>query len=141
LNLGQKSLESVFKCGGISTAPILACSRSSYQVLAYGKKKTFTYFDRTAWHKAQGKRKNLPLEQFVKTVSIEYTPLPQHLMMNPDARQSYIRRGVRTLEQRFQKEREVLGRPAMGAAALSRLNHRSRPKNSECLSSTQNGNL
>jgi hypothetical protein len=33
------------------------------------------------------------------------------------------------LEQRFQKEREASGRTAMGAAALSRLNHRSRPKN------------
>jgi hypothetical protein len=101
---------------------------SSYQALAHGKLETFTYFDRTLWHKAGGKNKNLPLEQFVKKVSVEYTPLPKHITMKSDARQAYIRREVRALEKRFQKEREALGRPAMSAAALSRLDHRSRPK-------------
>jgi hypothetical protein len=101
---------------------------SSYQVLAHGKKETFTYFDRTAWHRARGKNKNLPLEQFMKKVSIEYTPLPEHMTMKSDARQAYIRREVRALEKRFQKERESLGRKAMGASALLRLDHRNRPK-------------
>jgi hypothetical protein len=101
---------------------------SSYQTLAHGKKETFTYINRTAWHKAGGKRKNLPLEQFVKQVSIEYTPLPQHTEMKPDARQAHIRREVHALEKRFQREREALGKRALGAAALSRVDHRSRPK-------------
>ncbi len=102
---------------------------SSYQVLAHGKTETFAYIDRTAWHRSGGKKKNLPFEKFVKQISIEYTPLPQHSAMKPDARKSYIRREVRALEKRFQKEREALGRTAMGAKALSRLDHRSRPKN------------
>jgi hypothetical protein len=50
------------------------------------------------------------------------------MTMKSDARQAYIRREVRALEKRFQKEREALGRKAMGAAALLRLDHRNRPK-------------
>jgi hypothetical protein len=102
---------------------------SSYPALAFGKRETFTYFDRTMWHKSGGKRKNLPLERFVKKVSIEYTPLPQHAELKPDARRAHIRREVRALENRFRHERETVGKTAMGAAALSRLDQRSRPKN------------
>ena len=102
---------------------------SSYNVLAHGKEEFFIYIDRTAWHKASGKRKNLPLQQFTKTARIEYTPLPQHAEMKPHARQAYIRREVKKLEAQFQKEREASGRKSMVPAALSKLDPRSRPSN------------
>jgi hypothetical protein len=100
---------------------------SSYNVLAHGTEERFTYIDRTAWNRASGKRKQLPLQQFTKTAHIEYTPLPQYENMKPHARQAHIRREVRKLEAQFQKEREAAGRKSMGAAALRKLDPRSRP--------------
>ncbi len=102
---------------------------SSFDTLAHGKVETFTYVDRTAWNRASGKRKKLPLQQFAKTARIEYSPVPQHADMKPHARQAYIRREVAKLEAHFQKERLAAGEKAMGPAALSRLNPRSRPVN------------
>ena len=101
---------------------------SSFKVLAHGQEESFTYIDRTAWHRKGGKRKNLPLQQFSKTARIVYTPLPAHAEMKPHARQAHIRREVKKLEAKFRKEREAEGRKVMGPKRLARLDPRSRPQ-------------
>jgi hypothetical protein len=65
----------------------------------------------------------------MKKVSIEYTPLPEHMTMKSDARQAYIRREVRALEDKFRQEREARGKKVMGHSALIRISHRARPEN------------
>ncbi len=101
---------------------------SSYNVLARGEDEVFTYIDRTAWHRAGGKKSKKPLQAFNNSIRIEYTPLPSWESMTPPQRQAHIRREVRALEQKFRKERKASGRPAMIRAKLEKLDHRDRPK-------------
>ena len=101
---------------------------SSYNALARGEAETFTYVDRTAWHRQGGARSGRPAEAFTRSVRLEYTPLPQWEGMRPEKRQALIRRECRALEKRFREEREEAGRRAMSAAEMARLDHRDRPK-------------
>lgn len=98
---------------------------SSYNQLAHGKDEVFTYCSRTAWHK-QNKRK--PLQAFMKSVRIEYTPLPSLAQMKPHKRESYIRREVRTIEQACREDRAKQNRSVMTSAQLEKIDPRSRPK-------------
>ncbi len=101
---------------------------SSYSALARGEIETYTYIDRTAWHNAGGKRSKKPLQAFVKTIRLEYTPLPSLAKMKPGQRQAHIRRECRTLEKAFREERQRTGQPAMSRAKMDKLDHRDRPK-------------
>ena len=101
---------------------------SSYSALALGQPETYRYVDYTAWHRAGGKRSTKPLEQFVKTIQLKYTPLPGWENLTPEKRQAKIRRECRALETHFRQEREREGRRAMGPEKLAKVNHRDRPK-------------
>ena len=72
---------------------------SSYGALAQGKDAVYTYIDRTAWHKAGGKRSGKPPAAFTKSIRLNYTPLPGTEKMSPSERASQIRRRCRELEQ------------------------------------------
>lgn len=97
---------------------------SSYNQLAHGKDEVFTYFDRTAWHKQQKKK---PLQAFMETVRIEYTPLPSLSHLKPEKRESYIRREVRRIEQACREQRAIQNKTVMTPARLKKLDPRSRP--------------
>ena len=101
---------------------------SSYDALARGKDEVYTYIDRTAWHKAGGKRSGKSLEAFTKTIRLTFTPLPGTENLTPEQRQADIRRRCRELEKQFRHERQELGKTVMGQAKLSKLKHRDRPK-------------
>jgi hypothetical protein len=101
---------------------------SSYGALALGEVETFTYIDRTSWHRAGGKKSGKSLQAFTRTIRLEYTPLPQWESMRPSELQAYIRRECRALEQGFRKEREQAGRTVMSRARLEKLDHRDRPE-------------
>ena len=98
---------------------------SSYQALAQGKDEVFTFINRTAWHRAGGKKSGKPLSAFTETVRIEYSPLPGWESMTPPQRQAKIRREVRAMEQKFREERVI---PVMTPARLEKLSHRDRPR-------------
>jgi hypothetical protein len=100
---------------------------SSYNALARGDEETFTYIDRTAWHRQGGERSGKPPEAFTRSIHLEYTPLPQWEALTPSKRQALIRRECRELEKRFREEREQEGRPVMSAARMARIDHRDRP--------------
>jgi hypothetical protein len=101
---------------------------SSYAALALGEEEVYTYYDRTAWHRAGGKKSKKPLEAFVKKIRLTYTPLPGWEGMKASQRQAMIRRECRELEQRFEEERQRSRSPAMGVEKLERVDHRDRPK-------------
>jgi len=101
---------------------------SSYNQLATGEMDTYTYVDRTAWHRAGGPRSRKPPEAFTKTVTVELSPIPAWEHMSPAKRQAHFRREVRQEEQAFREMREREGRTAMGRAKLSKVDPRDRPK-------------
>lgn len=101
---------------------------SSYHMLAKGEDETFTFVNRTAWHRAGGKKSKKPLSAFTETVRINYSPLPGWEMMKIHQRQARIRREVRAMEQRFRQERAAAGRSAMSATKLEKVDYRDRPK-------------
>ncbi len=101
---------------------------SSYNALARGQDEVFTYINRTAWHRAGGKKSKKPLQAFAETIRIKYSPLPKWESMTPSQRQAHIRREVRALEKKLRNEREAEGRGVMGPVKLEKLDHRERPK-------------
>ncbi len=100
---------------------------SSYKALAKGEVERFTFYDRTAWHKAGGENSKKPIQSFAKIASVEYTPLPAWAGMSDNQRQAHIRRETRKLEQQFREMRSLEGKTAMGPARLARVDHRDRP--------------
>ncbi|MCP4601922.1 MAG: hypothetical protein GY847_15645 [Proteobacteria bacterium] len=102
---------------------------SSYKQLATGEIETFHYIDWTAWHKAGGKKGKKKPEQFMRTVTVELTPLPAWQHMPAHKRQAYFRREVRKLEQHFREQREREGRSVIGKRKLEKIDPRERPKN------------
>jgi hypothetical protein len=101
---------------------------SSYSALGEGKAETFTYIDRTAWHRAGGERSGKPLEAFTKTITLEFAPLPAMAHLTPSQRQTRIRKQVQKLEQTFREEREQKRRVAMTPERMEKVDHRDRPK-------------
>ena len=101
---------------------------SSYEQLATGKVETFTYLDRTAWHRAGGERSRKSREAFTKTVTVELSPIPAWEHLPVHKRQALFRRRVREIEQICRAEREREGRREMGPTKLSKVDHRDRPK-------------
>jgi hypothetical protein len=102
---------------------------SSYKQLATGEIEKFHYIDWTAWHKAGGLKSEKKPEAFMKSVSVELSPLPEWEHMPAHKRQAHFRREVRKLEQRFREERKLVGRPSMGKRKLEKLDPRDRPRN------------
>jgi len=98
---------------------------SSYPYIAKGKDPVFTYIDRTAWHKAGGKRCKKPIESFTVRIRLEFTPLPGTEHMSPDQRQAMIRRRCREVENEHRNKRD---RPVMTKAKMDKLDHRDRPQ-------------
>ncbi len=101
---------------------------SSYAQLATGEVEKFHYVDWTAWHRAGGLKSKKKPEAFIKTVTVELTPLPAWEHMPPHKRQAYFRREVRKLEQEFRELRKNAGRPAMSKQKLETIDPRDRPK-------------
>lgn len=101
---------------------------SSYGALANGENPVYTYIDRTAWHRAGGKRSKKPLQAFTKTIRLTFTPLPGTEHLKPAAREAHIRRRCRELEQHYREQRIKEGRTVMSKAKLENLDHRDRPK-------------
>ena len=101
---------------------------SSYAAVAEGKEQTFTYIDRTAWHRAGGVGSGRSPETFSKTIRLEFTPLPGTEHMKPEKCQSLVRRRVREIEQASREQRKAEGRSAMTASRMARLDHRNRPR-------------
>ena len=101
---------------------------SSYEQLATGRVETFTYLDRTAWHRAGGERSRKSREAFTKTVTIELSPIPAWEHLPAHKRQALFRRRVREVEQCCRSEREREGRSAMGPTRLDKVDHRDRPR-------------
>jgi hypothetical protein len=101
---------------------------SSYNALALGQIEAYTYFDRTAWHRAGGVKSKKSIQAFAKTIRLNYSPLPQWESLTPSQRQAKIRRECRALEQRFREERKQTGRTVMSPGRLERTDHRDRPR-------------
>jgi len=101
---------------------------SSYKQLATGEAEKFHYIDWSAWHRVGGMKSKKKPEAFMKSVTVELSPLPAWEHMPPHKRQAYFRREVRKLEQHFREQREREGRPAMGKRKLEKLDPRDRPK-------------
>ena len=101
---------------------------SSYEQLATGKVETFTYLDRTAWHRAGGDKSGKSREAFTKTVTVELSPIPAWEHLPAHKRQALFRRRVREIEQSCRAEREREGRREMGPTKLAKVDHRDRPK-------------
>ncbi len=101
---------------------------SSYEQLATGRVETFTYLDRTAWHRAGGDRSRKSREAFTKTVTVELSPIPSWEHLPTHKRQALFRRRVREIEQSCRVERERDGRREMGPTKLAKVDHRDRPK-------------
>jgi hypothetical protein len=101
---------------------------SSYKQLATGEVEKFNYIDWTAWHKAGGKKSKKKPEAFMKSVSVELSPLPAWENMPPHKRQAYFRREIRKLEQHFREQRAREGRTAMGKRKLEKIDPRDKPK-------------
>ncbi len=121
---------------------------SSYNQLATGEVDTYTYIDRTAWHRAGGKRSKKPPETFTRTITLELSPIPEWEGMSPGQRQAHFRREVRRREASFRESREVEGRGVMGRRRLAKVDPRDRPKTRKpkgrepvCHSSTARGEL
>jgi len=101
---------------------------SSYKQLATGEVEKFHYIDWSAWHRAGGFKSKKKPEAFMKSVTVDLSPLPAWEHMPPHKRQAYFRREVRKLEQHFREQRELEGRPAMGKRKLEKIDPRDRPK-------------
>ena len=102
---------------------------SSYRQLATGEVDRYTFINRTAYHRAGGKRGKRPLEAFRESVDVQLTPIPAWAAMPPKERQALFRRRVRQLEREFREERELEGRRAMTRRAMEKVDPRDRPKN------------
>lgn len=101
----------------------------SYRAIASGDLyERFEYIDRTAWHRAGGKRCKKPMSAFKKQVTVRYTKLPQWEGLSNAQYASRFRREVRALEKQHREEREKEGRRAAGPTKLGRLDYRDRPK-------------
>ncbi len=100
---------------------------SSYKQLATGEVEKFHYIDWSAWHRAGGKKSKKKPAAFIKTVTVELSPLPAWEQMPPQKRQAHFRREVRKLEQAFRQQRLKAARPAMGKRKLEKLDPRDRP--------------
>ena len=98
---------------------------SSYQHLAHGKEEKYIWFDRTAWHRG-GKRK--PLQCYMKTGSLKYTPLPSIAHLKLEQQQAYIRREVRAIEKACRELRKNNGDSVVTPARLEKTDPRDRPK-------------
>ncbi len=101
---------------------------SSYEQLATGRVETFTYLDRTAWHRAGGEGSGKSRAAFTKTVTVEFSPIPSWEHLPDHKRQAQFRRLVRKEEQSCRAEREKEGRKEMGSEKLAKIDPRDRPK-------------
>ena len=100
----------------------------SYHAIASGCfRERFTYVDWTEWFQAGGKRKKLPVSAFVKNVTVKLSKIPPWENKSNAECATLFRKGVRALEESFQREREIAGRGVRGDEGLSHLNPRSRP--------------
>lgn len=101
---------------------------SSYKQLATGKSQQYSYINRTAWHKAGGKRHNKLQLDFVERVKLILTPIPSWAAMPEKTRQALFKKRVRKLEKEFRKTRNSLGLNVMTQNAMAKLDCRARPK-------------
>jgi hypothetical protein len=101
---------------------------SSYGAVARGEDPVYTYFDRTAWHNAGGVRSKKPLQAFMKTIRLEYTPSPGTEHLSENQRQAMIRRECRALEQQFREERRQNEKTVMSETKMEKLDPRDRPR-------------
>ncbi len=121
---------------------------SSYNQLATEQVDRYSYINRTAWHRAGGKRCKKHISAFREWVEVKFSPLPSLEGMPAKARQELFRRSVRELEKSFRDKREQQGRRAMTRLAMEKIAHRDRPKSRAvntpqplCHSSTLDGAL
>jgi len=95
---------------------------STYQQLAYGKRQTFCYLDRTAWHKA-----GIPKQKYMRQVTLEISPLPGWEDMKPHDRQSKCRRLIKDMEHHYREIREQEGHRVRGKDGLMEIDPFDRP--------------
>ena len=100
-----------------------------YHAIASGDMcERFTYVDRTAWHRAGGKRCKRPITDFIRTTTVYYSKIPklEHLTNHQYA--TRFRREVRTLENAFRERRANENKRVAGPKKLATVDPRDRPK-------------
>jgi len=120
---------------------------ATYHAIASGDLyERFEYIDRTAWNRAGGKRRNLPLSDFKKTVTVQYSKIPEWAHLTDSQYATRFRKEVRALEKKFREARENEGKRVAGPVKLAKLdpwgrpNHRKeRTRQPLCHSSTPEG--
>ena len=100
---------------------------STYEQLAYGKRQTFSYLDRTAWWQAGGPRRGIPKQKYMRQVTLEISPLPGWEDMKPHDRQSKFRRLVKNMEHHYREIREHEGHRVRGRYGLIEIDPFDRP--------------
>jgi hypothetical protein len=101
---------------------------SLHNQMATGDIEKFYYIDYAAWRKAGGPKSGKPASAFMKTTTVELTPLPSQATWKPDKRQAHFRREVRNLEQFHRENREREHKTVVGRTALAQVDPRDRPK-------------
>ena len=101
----------------------------TYHAIASGDMyERFWYVDRTAWHRAGGKRCEKPMTSFKKWVTVAYSKIPNWETLTNHQYATRFRREVRALEKKFREERTRKGKRAAGPVKLAKLDYRDRPK-------------
>ena len=101
----------------------------SYRAIASGDLyERFWYIDRTAWHRAGGRRCKKPMSAFKEWVTVDYSKIPQWESLTNAQYATRFRREVRALEKTYREARAREGRRAAGPVKLARLDYRDRPK-------------
>ena len=101
---------------------------SLHNQMATGNIEKFYYIDYTAWRKAGGPKSGKPTSAFMKTTTIELTPLPSQTAWKPDKRQAHFRREVQKLEDFHRARRQQEKESVVGKTALATIDPRDRPK-------------
>ena len=109
----------------VSKSPLF----TTYHFQSKGEALRFWYIDYDAYYTAGGERKKSHrLKEYLKWVSWECTPLPEHEGMSRQQRQTWVRHRVREIEAACGEERQEAGMTFIGKAGLYAVNPRERPK-------------
>jgi hypothetical protein len=100
-----------------------------YKAIASGDLyERFTYIDRTAWHRAGGKRCKRPMSDFMRVTTVTYSKIPEWEHLTNQQYATRFRKEVRAKEQELREKREKENKRVAGIKRLTNLDPRSRPK-------------
>ena len=102
---------------------------STYHHQAKGQSLKYWYIDYNAYYTAGGNRKKTHrLKDYLKWVTWQTTPLPEHQSMSESQRQTWFRKQVSTLDNHFSQARKESGHTVIGFEKLAKTDPRDRPK-------------